>query len=276
MITESALKEQLRGIAQDEYRVPDGVDHWELSLAMMQYLGAPDPELRDDLIYRTLLKWTVNGVLSNEKLRVLRSMALDEEHLFFGLGEQDTDSVFTRAFSLLVIVLPLYVHRRNSFLTELEVRDTSDKVLRYLPQEKDLRGYVEGKGWAHATAHAADVLDELALCDEIDRLGLVEMLAAIRAKMSTPNTVFHHEEDERMAYATLSLFQRGLLTDGDIEEWIRSFAPIEATGRHSDVHRRVNVKNYLSSLYFQSLHRRLSESIQQPINETLYAISRFK
>ncbi|WKL05120.1 DUF2785 domain-containing protein [Paenibacillus amylolyticus] len=31
-------------------------------------------------------------------------------------------------------------------------------------KERDYRGYDEEKGWAHAIAHAADVLDDLAQC----------------------------------------------------------------------------------------------------------------
>jgi hypothetical protein len=276
-LTEQELKAQLQAIAQDDYRLPAGLDHFELALEMLRQIGSLDPELRDDLIYRTLLKWTVNGLFSHEQLSALLAIALDNDHLLHRLGEQNTDSVFTRAFSSLTVVLPLYAHRRDPFLSSAQVQATLAKVLLYLSQEKDLRGYVEGKGWAHATAHAADVLDELAQCDEVDRLGLVEILAAIRARMSVPDSVFIHEEDERMAYAALSLIQRGTLSDAEIKAWISSFAPIEKTGDVArDRHRLVNVKNFLRSLYFQSWHRHLVEFIQLPVSETLYAISNFK
>lgn len=94
--------------------------------------------------------------------------------------------------------------------------------------------------------------------------------------MSIDSAVFTHEEDERMAYATLSLIGRGLLIERDIEPWIRSFAPIEEAGGVRDVYRRVNVKTYLRSLFFQSTHRHSAEWITVPINETLYAISKFR
>ena len=276
-MTEQELKAQLQALAQNEYRVPEGIDHFELALEMMWQLGSTDAELRDELIYRTLLKWATNEVLSHKQLSALLAIALDDDHLFYRLGERDTNSVFTRAFSLLVIVLPLYVHRHEAFLTELQIGETLSAILRYLPQENDLRGYVDGKGWAHATAHAADVLDELAQCPEIDRLGLTEILAAIRAKMSVADSVFIYEEDERMAYAALSLIRRGTLSEAEIETWIRSFSPIETVGDEKhDRHRLVNVKNFLRSLYFQAWHRHIAEFIELPVSETLYEISKFK
>ncbi|WP_312027537.1 DUF2785 domain-containing protein [Brevibacillus brevis] len=42
----------------------------------------------------------------------------------------------------------------------------------YIRQETDLRGYGEEKRWAHATAHAADALDDLTQCSELDQTDL--------------------------------------------------------------------------------------------------------
>jgi len=276
MLTEQALKEQLRAIEANEYRVPEAVDFWPVSLEMMRQLGSIDRELRDDLIYGTFARWSRVDLFNAEQYRALLDIALDRAHLFFGLGEQDTDSVFMRAFSLLIIAIALYHHRQQAFLTPTEVRAALEQVLRCLNAEKDLRGYVEVKGWAHATAHAADVLDELAQCEEIDRDGLLQILAAIRSKATTVETVFIHEEDERLAYAVLSLIQRSRLQAQDVEAWLRSFAPIEPTGDMRERYGLVNVKNFLRSLYFQAQHRPGTEWICEPVNETLYAISRFK
>ncbi|HEY4723424.1 MAG TPA: DUF2785 domain-containing protein, partial [Anaerolineae bacterium] len=276
MLTENELRDQLRAITANDYRVPDGVDYWQTSLDMLAHIGAIDAELRDDLIYTTFIKWARAELYTPDQYRALLNIALDDRHLFFGLGERDTDTVFTRSFSILLSVLPIYNHRLTPFLTQHEIRTTLDRVLDYLARETDLRGYVEVKGWAHATAHAADVLDELAQCEGIDRDGLLQILTTIRSKASTVETVFIHEEDERLAYATLSLIQRGLLHAQDVESWLRSFAPIETTGSWRDRYRLVNVKNFLRSLYFQAQHRQGTEWICEPVNETLYAISRFK
>jgi hypothetical protein len=120
------------------------------------------------------------------------------------------------------------------------------------------------------------VIDDLAQCEEIEREGLLQILDVIKATMSIGDAVFTHEEDERMAYAALSLIRRGLLIERDIEPWLRSFAPIEQLGGMSDLYKRINIKTFLRSLFFQSTQRHIAEWISVPINETLYAISNFK
>ena len=41
------------------------------------------------------------------------------------------------------------------------VQHTVNKVIHYMMEEKDTRGFIEGKGWAHAVAHGVDALDAL-------------------------------------------------------------------------------------------------------------------
>jgi hypothetical protein len=221
-----------------------------------------------------LVKWAGADRYTNEQYRALLNAALDERHLFFHLGERDTDVVFTRTFSALLGVFPIYHHRQQPFLTPVEVCETLDKVLDYFEHENDLRGYVEIKGWAHAAAHTADLLDELAQCEEIRHDDLLRILAAVRTKAATPETFYTAEEDERLAYAVLSLLGRELLTHSEIEAWIRTFAPIERVGKWRERH--LNTKNFLRSLYFQARYRHIAEWVCAPIDETLYAITRFK
>ena len=274
MLTESELKARLQAIAANGYGVPQNVDYWQTSVEMLAHLGAIDPELRDDLIYTTCVKWAGADLYTPDQYRAILNTALDQEHAFFGLGERDTDSVFTRSFSMLLAVLPIYKHRLTPFLTPHEIRAALDRTLDAFTHEVDLRGYVEVKGWVHAVAHTADLLDEFAQCEEIDRDGLLRILEAIKAKLLATDVVFIAEEDERLAYAVLSLFGRGVLLERDLEPWIKAFAPIERVGEWRARH--INVKHFLRSLYFQAKYRHLAEWVCAPIDETLFAITRFK
>ncbi len=274
MLTEAELKSQLQAITANDYRLPEGVDHWQVSLEMLTHIGSIDPELRDDLIYTTFAKWARAELYTPDQYRAILNTTLDQSHLFFGLGERDTDSVFIRSFSILLAVLPIYNHRFTPIFTQHEIRTTLDRVLDYFAREIDLRGYVEVKGWAHATAHTADLLDEFAQCEEIDRDGLLRILDAIKAKLFAADVVFIAEEDERLAYAALSLFGRGTLLERDLEPWIKSFTPIERVGDWRTRH--LNIKQFLRSLYFQAKYRRLAEWTCAPIDETLFALSHFK
>jgi hypothetical protein len=274
MPSEHELKVQLQAIAANDYRVPDHIDYWQVTQDMLVHIGSIDPELRDNLILTTLSKWARAHLYTPDQYRAILRLTLDSQHAFLGLGEREGDAVFTRSFSILAGGIAIYMHRQQPFLTPDEVHNALDKVLEYFARENDLRGYVEGKGWAHTVAHTADLLDEFALCAEIDRSGLLRILDAIHVKAATTETVYIAEEDERLAYATLSLFSRELLNEREVEAWIKNFAPIDRVGEWHNRH--LNTKNFLRSLYFQAKYRHVAEWIGAPIDETLHTISRFK
>lgn len=146
-------------------------------------------------------------------------------------------------------------------------------MIRYLRQEQDLRGYVEGKGWAHAVAHAGDVLDDLAQCREMGSSDLLEILCAISDKMSADGSPYVHEEDERMTTAVMSVLGRKILDDAVIEKWVQEFAAvIQGTKRSPSSYRRLNGKNFLRSLYFRMHKENRNETMIQTVYEALKEI----
>ncbi|MCI4060659.1 DUF2785 domain-containing protein, partial [Bacillus cereus] len=77
-------------------------------------------------------------------------------------------------------------------------------VLEYLYLEVVVCGYVEGKGWAHSTAHAADALDALSRTIQ-NREFSYAILAAVRQKVRFSDYVYVHFEDERLLKPIMSL-----------------------------------------------------------------------
>ena len=55
---------------------------------MLDYIGSPDAELRDDLIYSTLHTWITNDVF-RQKLRGLMLQAISPDYLFYKIGEKE-------------------------------------------------------------------------------------------------------------------------------------------------------------------------------------------
>lgn len=278
MLTEQLLKERLTQIARDGFRVDIDGEQFDLALAMAQFIGSPDPELRDGLIYSAFYTWILrHEAFTAVQLHQLLNLAIDENHLFYRLGEKGTDAVFTRTFSMLLLPLLLITHRKRPYLTPVEIVNLKETVIRCLSQERDMRGYVAEKGWAHAVAHAADALDDLVLCEELGADDLSDILTAIQQKIGTDDYVFVHEEDERMGTAVASLLSRQVLSDTEINDWIRSFvsfvAEVEAGPTNS---RYLNVKNFLRSLYFRLCGRGEYEMICPVIFETAREIGRFK
>jgi hypothetical protein len=286
-LSERALKDQLYDIVEDEYRLPEQADAMARAMEMLPHIGSPDSELRDDLIYMILAKWVMADLFTAEQLTALLTIYTDDAHLFYKIGERGTDSVFTRSFSMLGIPPILAAHRKRPFLTPTELRQLKTRILEYLAQEQDLRGYVteEDKGWAHAAAHTADCLDELAQCPELNAADLLDILQAIRAKIGTPLTVYVYEEGERMVYPVLACLKRKLLREAEVKAWLAGFVPLcQGTEPFPDVYRQaLNVKLFLRSLYFrakkpetvEAIGEKSAHALRNLVDEVLREIAHF-
>lgn len=260
-LSERALKEQLYEIADSDFVLPERAKALPRALAMLPHLGCLDAELRDDLIYSTLATWILADKFEDDDLKTLLRQLLTEEHLFYKLGESDTDSVFMRSFSVLLVPLILSRHRLRPFFMPYELRELKVKLLDYLEKEQDLRGFVleedeagEPKGWAHAVAHTADALDELVQCQEMDNEELLEVLNAIRQKTAEAKIVFVHLEDERLVTPVIAALGRKVLTPSEVQNWLAGFVPLaQEKEPFPDCYRQAqNVKNFLRSLYFRA------------------------
>lgn len=266
----NALKQMLSEIKKNDYAVPEGLNPYTLAIQMMDNIGSLDPELRDELIHSVLSNWIIKGVFSNEQTLELLEMNLDDRHLFFKLGEEADDSVFKRAFCMLNIACIIYYHRNNNLLPDDKVREVKEKIVDYYSRERDLRGYVQEKGWAHSAAHGADTLDELALCNSLGQDDLIDILASIRDKVCISCYTFINQEDERMVNAVESALKRRLLGDAEIASWIKSFKDAIKEEIYPQHHTLItNIKSFLRSLYFRLLEEDGSKAIVDEIRETL-------
>lgn len=291
-LSERALKDQLYEIADNAFALPDQAKAMPRALEMLPHLGSPDAELRDDLIYSTLASWIMSDQFEEDDLKTLLRQLLTEEHLFFKLGEADTDSVFMRSFSMLIIPLILSWHRQRPFLMPYELREVKVKLLDYLEKEQDLRGFVldedeagEPKGWAHAIAHTADALDDLVRCKEMGSEELLEILNAIRQKAAEAKIVFVHLEDERLVTPVIAVLGRKVLTPPDVQSWLAGFVPLaQQKEPFPDCYRQAqNVKNFLRSLYFRArqpetadlIGENSANALAELVNKTLQTIALF-
>lgn len=267
-----------RSIQENDYTVPEGHTVKSLTPALLDSLGSTDPELRDDLAYAILVEWVERDLYTSDDFRQL--IAALGANLESGIGETETDSVFLRAFSVLALAIIVYYDNKKSFLNSEEVETILNIGLQYLAAEKDPRGYVKMKGWAHALAHTADLLVVLA---ENKNTGATEhhrILREIAQKLfNATNWVYVHGEDDRLSSAVLTIFQRGLLDLTVIKEWLNSLTRPKvgswkgAWTKGESTCAFFNVRNFLRSLYLQvttedevpqqeELEQILSESIQ--------------
>ncbi|MEK5254094.1 DUF2785 domain-containing protein [Paenibacillus sp. FSL F4-0125] len=254
--TREQLIIDLQRIEENDYKLRSGEQLRDYVKLMLEYIGDPQPELRDDLIYSTFYKWmNEKKWFSDVELRELLLILLDEQHLFYHIGSKEDQAVFTRTFSVLVVALILQRHREKAFLDSAEFTNVKEALIRYYEEEQDLRGFMQEEGWAHAAAHGADALDELVLCSESDAAIREEVLAIIQRMLYNDHQyIFNDEEDERMATIVATIIDHHLLPQLSIVDWVSSLEQCGGWPRSRNKYvARVNTKNFLRSLYFRLL-----------------------
>ena len=82
------------------HEVPTDRSLGDLTAELVSMLGSPDPEQRDRIAYATLATWIGRGVYDELLVGLGDGMAAGLEN---GLGENGTDTVFRRSFSVLAL-----------------------------------------------------------------------------------------------------------------------------------------------------------------------------
>ena len=245
-------KEFWQELIKNKYAIPDGHSLEELTTELFSYLGSTDPELRDDIGYMIYANWLKAGLYSQKV--IFEHISLLTKNLKTGISESNTDTVFLRAFSVLFLAEIIHNDNKDPKLDKKTIDDLLEKALLYLKKEKDPRGYIPIKGWAHALAHTADVLLVLAKNQHTDTGQHLRILNEITEKLTNSSDwVYIHGEDDRLSAAVLTIFQRGLLDINAIQEWLFSFTGAWEGAWTDEEQTRAffNIRNFLRSLYLQ-------------------------
>jgi Protein of unknown function (DUF2785) len=213
-----------KSIAEHDFAIPAGEDAGRLALEIADLAGSPDPVLRDNCGYETLAAWIYRDHrLTPNELETLRQKLLPA--VFFHIGESGNDTIFRRSFSALYMSILAAEDLKKPFLSKTAFQETLDAGLRCFAEEKDLRGYVVGKGWAHATAHVADLLKFLARNDKMSPELQKRVVLAAAQRARTANSVFVWGEDARIAAALLSLINRKDFDPSGFRDWFGALVP---------------------------------------------------
>jgi hypothetical protein len=245
-----------QGIRKAGFAVPVRPSLDVLTADLLDNLGNLDPDQRA-LGIEILETWIQKGVYEPPALRALGAKAV--ANLEVGLGKPSDDSVFLRAGSLTVLKRVVEADNQRSFLRREELEAWLDAVVTLLEKERDHRGYVPGKGWAHSIAQVADTLRQFALSRQLDAERLRRILDVVGAKVTArTEEPFHFSEDEWLAYAVRTIFRFKPLGVEELKEWLADLTSAEGHPSwrepprdQSEAAARHNTVSLLRSLYFQ-------------------------
>ncbi len=255
-----------RNIIANDYVLPEQQSLADLTSTLLSYLGSTDPELRESIAYPILEKWIDRAYYSCIDLWNMAGRLL--HNFTIGLGEEGTDTIFLRSFSILTLVDIIAYDLKHSCLDEAQVNQIQEQVFTYLLAEKDLRDYETGKGWMHSIAHCGDLLWALAQHHFTGTLKQERMMNVIAARVSAPVAhIYLYDEDERLVRSVMAILQRNLLSIDFLKRWLSQLThPVERIAFNEEVERQLdimgnkaetcarhNIKHFLRGLYFQLL-----------------------
>ncbi|WP_083392286.1 DUF2785 domain-containing protein [Bacillus sp. MUM 13] len=253
-LSESELKSILTEL-KNEKRDWQDVDKISVLKSMLEHIGSTDSELRDQLIYTSFYKLIIeSNQIETQLLTELLDTCMDEL-MFKGIGEKETDTVFTRAFTTILVALILYRDNQENFLSSSKVKRIKEELMKYIYLEKDLRGYVAGKGWAHSIAHVADTFEVLVKNPKLDKEDYPEILRVLWSKVLISSSVYVHDEDERLLIPILEMLEKGL-NAAEIEVLLQHL-PNELKIQKEQIEKEkywllvFNIKTFLKSFYIK-------------------------
>jgi len=226
----------------------------DMTVELVELLGATDPHLRDDIGLGVLLAWTRRGVY-DDLLPGLGDGLTDG--LRAGAGETGTLSVLRRSFSARALAAVIDRDTARPRVHPEALLAWGDRGLAWLSTERDLRDRIPGAGRVHAIAHGAHLIGALALSRHLDEGGLMVLLDAVADRLLTPtDVVFVSREEDRLAHATMSLLHRDVVDLNLLEPWVRrlSEAWAGAGERNEPIPAQVlNTINFVRALHLQLL-----------------------
>ena len=247
-------------VLEDGLEVPTDRPLADLTEELTRMLGSTDPGLRDGTAYPALGTWVDRGVYDELLAGLGDGMAAG---LTVGLGERGTDTVFRRAFSVLVLANVVERDTSQQLLPAEKVLRWGDQIVSWYLRERDLRGHVAGKGWAHAVAHGADAIGALAGSRHVGLHELTVLLDVLADRLLTLDEPLLCGEPDRVAHAVLSVLRRNLVPTSVVEPWIaRIAAHASPSGNRSDGDPYAPTHNAQQLL--RSLHLQLALAPQPP------------
>ena len=239
-------------VEQSGHRVPDDRPLAELTSELTSMLGDPDPERRDRIAYTTLAAWVSTGVY-DELLQGLGDGMVSG--LAVGLGESGTDTVLRRSFSALILGECLERDNAQHLVPADTVLGWGDRLAGWYLRERDLRGYLPGKGWAHAAAHGADALGALAGSEAMGGEELGVLLDVVTERLfDTAGMPLLYDEHDRLALASMRILGRDLVGTEVLESWVHRLGEAAGPAHVTEAEplpASYNVQGFLRALHLQ-------------------------
>ena len=190
---------------------------------MLQNIGNLDPHLRDDVVYTLFARgFFENSFTSKQKAKIFTNF-INSKNLFKGIDQPENDLIFLRTFSALLGSLILDDDKKHSILNATERKTLFNWSISYFKEEKDFRGYVKDKGWAHSVAHGSDFLGSTLSHPDFTTNNTADIFAIIETVFQNMQGPFIDDEEQRLAFAFFEGVHFGKIPTTEFNSFINCY-----------------------------------------------------
>ncbi|WP_416956950.1 DUF2785 domain-containing protein [Nocardioides sp. T5] len=236
------------------FEVPSDRPLDDLTAELTTMLGSTEPEVRDGTAFPAFATWIERGVYDDLLSGLGDGMAAG---LSVGIGEVGTDTVFRRSFSALILAVCLERDNAQHLVPGRKVMEWGDRLATWFLGERDTRGWVPGKGWAHAVAHGADAIGALGESPHLagpEHALLLDVLAERLLTQPADEPLVAGEPD-RIAVAVMQILRRNTLGTDELEPWVHRIGaagnPFAAPVDHDPYAPAAAAQAFLRALFVQ-------------------------
>ena len=220
---------------------------------LLEHLGDPSPEIRDDLVFTSLARGIQEELFTQEQFHFISETIISDEGV-----EKEIDkiglSTLERSFRALIYANLLTADANQQLIfhkgLKAEIRNVIlNQGLHYLLKEKDTTGFSNQYGWVHAFAHGADLLTEVVCHPGFPNDKVHEGLNILGQVFRRISIRFTDDEDWRLARVLYEPILQGKIEQEQVASWIKTLDfPIE---EREDFYKFSNLRSCLLEVYIQ-------------------------
>ena len=190
---------------------------------LLDNIGNLNPHIRDNLVYTLFARGFSENAFKQKQIQVIIDSFIQNRDLFRQINQPENDAVFLRTFSALLGTLILESDNDKPILTDSERQLLFDWSIRYLKEEKDFRGYVTNKGWAHSVAHGSDFLGATLSHHDFKPKSVSAIFEVITSIFQNLKNPFVDDEEQRIAFAFFQGVHFQKIASADFNSFVNDF-----------------------------------------------------
>ncbi len=224
-------KDALLQLNEQGYEIADADRRERFAIELVECLGDPDPQIRDDIAFDGFVTILRGKQLRDDTVRTLLSAMTSLLN-----SDEDDQAGFRKPFLALSLAEIARADRIDEIFSAAERAALVTDSTIYMRSISDYRGFDVEEGWRHGVAHTADLQMQLTLNSTVTQEQLVQMRDSIATQVAPQGDHFYiYGESGRLARPILFMAARDAFTEQQWIDWFAGLASADPYETWSDV-----------------------------------------